>query len=183
MIIQIATTRLPKINGVKKAAERISTHFGIDFSTVQFEAKETQSGVSDMPLSIEESMLGAKQRATNLFKNDSKKNTLSIGVEGGLFQIDGKVFLQSWSCVYNGIMYSYGSSGSIELPKDLSSRVIHDGIELSVAIDKFVNQSDVRSKQGTFGILTDDLLTREDSFEMATFLALIPHFHKKIYIT
>jgi non-canonical (house-cleaning) NTP pyrophosphatase len=58
---------------------------------------------------------------------------------------------------------------------------MNDGVDLGVAIDRFAEEVDVRSKQGTFGILTRDLITREDSFETAAIFALTPVFNKNIY--
>lgn len=181
MNIIIASTRIPKINGVKKAVEKIAVHFGIDLSTITFTSIEAQSGVSDTPTSIEELMLGAQQRATSVFKSIDGENVFSVGVEGGLFQSGEKVFLQSWVCVYDGKEFHFGSSGSIELPDKLATSVITDGIDLGIAIDHFAQEIDVRSNQGTFGILTGDLITREDSFESAAIFAFTPIFNSILY--
>ena len=182
MIIIIASTRVPKINGVKKAVEKISSHFGIDHSSMTVTSVEAQSGVSDTPKSIEELMLGAQQRAQFAFQNNDNEKVLSIGVEGGLFKSGDRIFLQSWACVFNGVQFYFGSSGSIELPGELVHSVMNNGIDLGVAIDQFAQEIDVRSNQGTFGILTRDLITREDSFEQATILALIPYFNRTLYV-
>ncbi len=181
MIIIIASTRVPKINGVKKAVEKISSHFGIDRTSISYTSVEAQSGVSDTPKSIEELMRGAQQRATSAFQKNDVEKVLSIGVEGGLFTSGEKTFLQSWVCVFNGAQFFFGSSGSIELPDELANAVMNDGIDLGVVIDRFAEEVDVRSKQGTFGILTRDLFTREDSFETAAIFALTPLFNETIY--
>jgi len=181
MIIIIASTRVPKINGVKRAVEKISSHFGIDRTSISYTSVEAHSGVSDTPKSIDELMRGAQQRAQFVFRENGTEKVLSIGVEGGLFKSGEKIFLQSWACVFNGVQFFFGSSGSIELPADLSNTVMNDGIDLGVAIDRFAEEVDVRSKQGTFGILTRDLITREDSFETAVIFALTPVFNDTIY--
>jgi inosine/xanthosine triphosphatase len=182
MNIIIASTRIPKINGVKKAVEKISSHFGVDPSSITFISVEAQSGVADTPKSTEESMLGAKQRARSIFPNDRMNNTLTVGVEGGLFRAEGKTFLQSWVCVFDGEQFHFGCSGSIELPAHLGEAVMDRGEELADAIDHLTKEVNIRSKQGTFGVLTNDLVTREDSFEQAAVLALTPYFHKKLYV-
>ncbi|MFZ4619075.1 MAG: DUF84 family protein [Bacteroidota bacterium] len=181
MHIIIASTRSPKIQGVKRAVERLD-HFTVDGSSpFTFESVEAVSGVSDMPRSLEEIILGAKNRAVNAFRAETDGPVISVGVEGGLFEHDGKVFLQSWSCAFNGTEFHLGSSGAVELPKQLSDEVMLNGRELSAAIDEFSRQSDVRSNQGTYGILTDDLVTREDSFETSSLFALLPFFNAKCY--
>ncbi len=181
MIIIIASTRVPKINGVKKAVEKISSHFGFGRTSISFTSVEAQSGVSDTPKSIEELMRGAQQRAQFVFQQNSNERVLSIGVEGGLFKSGEKIFLQSWACVFNGKQFFFGSSGSIELPEELADTVMNDGVDLGIAIDRFAEEADVRSKQGTFGILTGDFVTREDSFETATIFALMPLFNNTVY--
>jgi inosine/xanthosine triphosphatase len=181
MIIIIASTRLPKINGVKKALDRVSHFIQPDMLPVHFESTEGESGVSDMPVTLQEMIAGATNRAKSAFRPAENETVISLGVEGGLFEEMGKVFLQSWSCAYNGREFHLGSSGAIELPKELADDVLLNGIELSAAIDRFSSQTDVRNRQGTFGILTDDLVTREDSFEMSALFALMPFFHTRFY--
>ncbi|MBI2428468.1 MAG: DUF84 family protein [Ignavibacteriales bacterium] len=179
MIIRIASTRLPKVNGVKKAVEKLIRHFHMRETEVQFETTQGKSGVSEMPLTLEETMRGARQRAESIF--EPGKVDISVGVEGGLFQIEEKVFLQSWTCVYDGVAFYYGGSGSIELPQSLAYNVLHGGEMLGDAIDKFSRQVDVRSNQGTFGVLTNDLISREDSFELSATNAFIPLFNSNAY--
>lgn len=182
MNIIIASKRLPKINGVKKAVEKISSRFDIDQSSISYTTVDAKSGVADTPKSTEESMQGAKQRARSIFPRDEKNAVLSIGVEGGLFSAEGKTFLQSWVCVYDGEHFHFGCSGSIELPDQLSNAVMEQGEDLAAAIDALTRENNIRNRQGTFGVLSNDLITREDSFEQAAILALIPYFNKSLYV-
>lgn len=181
MRIIIASTRTPKINGVKKAVQRLSDRQKFDFSSIRFETMNVVSGVSDTPVSAEEIILGARQRSEKAFTADSDETVLSIGVEGGLFIVEKKVLLQSWSCAFNGERFHIGGSGAIELPEELSYEVINRGVELGIAIDAFSQQTDVRSGKGTFGILTNDLISREDSFELSSIFALTPFFNTTLY--
>lgn len=181
MIIAIASTRLPKVNGVKRAIENLRKHFPGSDQHIRFETIETPSGVSDTPTSIDELMKGAQHRATAIFDPAKRGQMLTVGVEGGLFIVNDRCFLQSWCCVYNGSRYSFGGSGSIEIPPVLRNEVLVNNVDLGIAIDRFARQSDVRSKQGTFGILTNDIITREDSFALSALNAFMPFFHEKIY--
>jgi non-canonical (house-cleaning) NTP pyrophosphatase len=83
--------------------------------------------------------------------------------------------------VYDGVEFSFGSSGALPIPKKLSQMVMENGIDLGVAIDQFAQQTDVRSRQGTYGILTNDLITREDSFALSASFALMPLFNTAVY--
>ena|ERR1039458_1470320 len=182
MKILIASIRAPKVNGVQRAFRKLS-HIS-SFHNLVFEPLQIESGVQATPLSIDELMTGARQRAETAFASAGSKSSeiiLSVGVEGGLYVSQKHAFLQSWACVYDGERFSFGSSGSIEIPQALSDAVIRDGTDLGKVIDIFAEQNDVRSNQGTWGILTGDLITREDSFELATLNALAPFFNKKMY--
>ncbi|HZS43795.1 MAG TPA: DUF84 family protein, partial [Blastocatellia bacterium] len=74
-----------------------------------------------------------------------------------------------------------GSSPSIEVPRQIAAGVFEGGDELSVVIDRIAGEHDVRSKQGTWGVLTLDLLTRRQSFEAALLAALAPFYNKQFY--
>lgn len=183
MIVRIASTRPPKINGVRRALEQLSARFGIPFSSIRIVSVDAASAVADTPVSVSELMRGAEHRARSIFDASLQEPAYTVGAEGGLFIEHERVFLQSWTCVFDGIRTSFGASGCIEIPERLSREVIGNNIDLGIAIDAFAKRSDVRSNQGTFGILTDDMVTREDSFAAAALNAFMPFFNEKIYGT
>lgn len=186
MIVAIASTRAPKVNGVKRAFEKLDRKFFSSDRELSFESIESNSGVSATPTSLAELLRGARNRAEHVFqilhaRAGSDEQILSIGVEGGVYSVDGIAFLQSWACVYDGSEFWFGSSGSIQLPEALSREVIKNGNDLGKVIDVFAEQRDVRSNQGTWGILSRDVITREDSFELAVLNALAPLFNRTMY--
>lgn len=65
MKIAIGTLRAPKVAGIQKAVESCPYFQDIQ-SEVTYHPHNVESGISDMPLSVEEIMLGAKNRAQNL---------------------------------------------------------------------------------------------------------------------
>ena len=76
--------RAPKVNGVQRAFQKIS-HIS-PFNNLVFEPLQIESGVQATPLSIDELMTGARQRAEAAFAIGESKNSeiiLSVGVEGG----------------------------------------------------------------------------------------------------
>jgi non-canonical (house-cleaning) NTP pyrophosphatase len=48
-------------------------------------------------------------------------------------------------------------------------------------MDEFSGQNDVRSNQGAFGLLTRNLITRDDSFYYAVINAMVPFLNKQYY--
>lgn len=183
MIVRVASTRPPKIIGVRRALERLFVQFTLSASSFRIESIDAPSGVRDTPMSVEESMRGAEHRARHVFMHDAHEESYSVGVEGGLFTEHRRLFLQSWACVFDGERTNFGASGCIELPSRLAEEVIERKLELGVAIDYFARATDIRSNQGTFGIVTNDMVTREDSFAEAALLAFMPFFNKNIYGT
>jgi len=181
MLIVIASLRLPKVNGVKRAVAALADAFPDPQRRIRFETREAPSGVSDTPRSVPELMRGARHRADHAYVPVRHEPSLSVGVEGGVFREEDRVFLQSWTCVFDGTRYSFGGSGCIELPAALRADVADGGTDLGIAIDRFAQQADVRSRQGTFGVLTGDLVTREDSFAQSSLNALMPFFHTRVY--
>jgi inosine/xanthosine triphosphatase len=181
MKIAIASTRAPKVAGVQRAFRKAASMLPGSPDDIVFTMHRIESGVSDTPKSIEELTDGALLRARTLFSMFGNAADYCVGVEGGLFTVGGKVFLQSWSCILNGTRHAFGSSGSIEIPAALARAVMEKGADLGVVVDGFAEQHDVRSNQGTWGVLTNDLVTREDSFELATFAALMPFFNLTMY--
>lgn len=181
MLVIIASTRTPKINGVTNAFRSVAPAFGLDPASFRFETKPAESGVAETPMSIEETMRGARQRAEQVFAQDALLRTVSVGVEGGLFREHGSMFLQSWTCLYDGNRTHFGSSGALEIPASLRSMVETEGLSLGAAIDRFMSGADIRSRQGTYGALTNDIVTREDSFMAATTFALMPFLNSVVY--
>lgn len=181
MLVIIASTRTPKINGVMNAFRSVAPAFGLDPASFRFEPKPAVSGVSETPMSVEETMRGARQRAEQVFVPDVLSRTVSVGVEGGLFREHGAMFLQSWTCLYDGSTAYYGSSGALEIPASLQTMVQAEGLSLGEAIDRFMSGTDIRSRQGTYGALTNGIVTREDSFMTATMFALMPFLNGMVY--
>ena len=198
--IAIGSKRGPKINAVKKALEVLSPFFppATEFALVGF---EVASGVSHTPLSHEELMRGARQRAESLVeiarKNGSEWHYF-VGLEGGLEVIHEtasplsteshlaqgsrrRVFLESWAYVADGARGHYGRSGGIELPEPLVREVLENGTELAVAIDRFAGRVGIRDAQGAWGVLSGDLITREEAFRVAVIAAFAPFYNAKMY--
>jgi non-canonical (house-cleaning) NTP pyrophosphatase len=103
-----------------------------------------------------------------------------------------RVFLESWAYVSDGTRGYFGRSGGIEFPEALAREVLEKGIELSEAIDrfarihdpdKFAGASGIRNAQGAWGLLSGDLITRQEAFRVAVIAAFAPFYNAKMYGT
>jgi inosine/xanthosine triphosphatase len=137
------------------------------------------SGVRPQPLSNEEGIRGAINRARNSM---SKANAdMGIGMEGTVDENANWMFLTGWVAVVDkdgnvGI----GSSGSILLPEKIAAR-LRKGEELGNVIDEMENAHGIKTNQGTIGVLTKGTVKREDEFTTATLLALARFLSRDYY--
>jgi non-canonical (house-cleaning) NTP pyrophosphatase len=206
ILVAVGSTRRPKVNAVIEAlvAIRTASDFLPSFEVLGI---EVESGVRHTPLSREDLMAGARQRAEALVQMARARNEgwkYFVGLEGGLDVIAGLdvipsldvvpeldvvseathrwVFLESWAYVSDGEgRGSFGQSGAVLVPDPLAQTVVDDGIELSQAIDAFAGGHNIRDAEGAWGILTRNLITREDSFRAAVINAFAPLFNRQLY--
>jgi len=141
-----------------------------------------------MPLSVPSLLEGAKNRAESvlgILAQEGNRPDLGVGLEGGveirMEQAERRGFLMAWAYVTDGRRGSYGCGGAIELPRLLVAQVVDQGIELSMAIDAFARETDVRSRQGAWGVLTRGLMDRTRSFEVALINAFAPFYNPECY--
>jgi inosine/xanthosine triphosphatase len=202
IILAVGSKRGPKLNAVTEALEAFSSVLSPE---TQFEVVgvEVASGVGHTPASREELMRGARQRAEALVKL-ARENGAAwqyfVGLEGGLDVVQEgasseemrwratlkrhaqrRVFLESWAYVTDGTRGHYGRSGGIELPEALAREVLENGVELSVAIDKFAGAVGIRDAQGAWGVLSNNFITRQEAFRVAVIAAFAPFYNEKMY--
>ena len=189
MIVAIASENKPKVSACKKVFSELKNEFNTD-KEISFIIKNMDFGVADMPLSLDDLMTGAKNRAEKLYntlKSENRPADYFIGLEGGFFikhnseRLNPVVFLESWVYAFNGMNGYWGSSGAIEVPEKISDDILNSGKELGVIIDQKMNQSGIRSNQGTVGVLTNNKITRQDFFETALKFAIAPFYNSIIY--
>lgn len=194
VIVAVGSTRRPKLEAVREAmklvAPRLQLAAGRECEIV---GVEVPSGVGHTPLSREETMLGARQRAEALVAMNRAKGgewSYFVGLEGGLDVVAANgerpaaghrerlVFLQNWAYVIGGELGAYGQSGSVLLPEALARTVVDEGVELAHAIDVFAGQQGIRDTQGAWGVLTGGVITRQDAFRIAVLNAFAPFMNR-----
>lgn len=185
--IAVGSTRRPKLNAMSDAASAITALLDRSIE-MQVAGYEVESGVSDTPTSREELMRGAQQRAEAVqekLRTDSANADFYVGLEGGLdMTIENghrRVFLESWAYVSDGTHGYFGCSGSIEIPEPLAEEVLSRGTELGIAIDQYAGAVGIRDGQGAWGILTANLISRQDSFRLALLAAFAPFYNARMY--
>lgn len=166
----------PKLAGVKGAFS--SYPF---FKDATYEGVSVPSGVADQPMSEEETVQGAQNRAKGAF---SSQCFLSVGIESGMKKSDAVEsgwLDQSIAVLYDGKRFFVGWSPSIALPTSVVKPVLEEGVELSEAfrIAGFVADNNIGKRNGFVGLLTHDVLTRETYTQCAVVMA-IAHYHMNV---
>ncbi len=201
IFIAVGSTRKPKLNAVSEALQQFAHLFpGTEFELV---GREVETGVSHTPSSSAELMRGARHRAealTQIAANENQQWHYFVGLEGGLDVIQGhptpngssptelaaattnrRVFLEGWAYVTDGTRGHFGRSGAIELPEALAHEVLDKGIELSAAVDHFAGTIGIRDTQGAWGVLSANLIARQEAFRVALVAAFAPFYNAKMY--
>jgi len=187
LIIAVGSARKPKLAAVREAVDGMMDQLPVG-SSVEIVGVEVESGVNHTPLSREESMRGARQRAEALrtmAREESNPWNYFVGLEGGLDSIvengERRVFLESWAYVSDGTRGHFGRSGAVELPEALAEEVFVKGTELSIAIDQFAGEAGIRDAQGAWGVLSANKITRQEAFRVALIAAFAPFFNSNAY--
>ena len=121
ILIAVGSTRKPKLGAVREALGSIGPLLASN-QQVEVVGVEVESGVGHTPISREELMQGARQRAeavAKLARRFGEPWRFFVGLEGGLDVIreNGRrrVFLESWAYVSDGS----SAPAALKLPKRL----------------------------------------------------------------
>ena len=175
MKIVIGTENIAKIEAVKRVISKI-------YPGAEFFSTKSMSNVNDQPLSDEEAIEGAINRAKFALSQNVDCD-LSIGLEGYVEDNKFGMFLGGWVAIIDQVgKVGLGSSGRVKLP-DAIREQINIGKELGPLIEELLGseKDSIRQGQGTNGILTKGLYTRIKEFEDATSCALAVFVNPKFY--
>src|SRR5437764_5544953 len=185
--IALGSDRAAKIMAVRAAIARVA-EIDSAWRDANVVARSVKTDAPAMPLNDWELMSGARQRALavrQILLDQKLDADLYVGLEGGFHSIsvegEWHTFLRGWAFVTNGERQTFGMSPSIEVPDAIVKDVIEGKRELGIVIDDFAGIRDVRSKQGAWGVLSRDLLTRAMSFEAALIAAFAPFYNAGLY--
>jgi inosine/xanthosine triphosphatase len=185
--IALGSDRAAKIMAVRATVARIAT-IDPEWANAHVVARQVESGVPAMPLTDWQLMQGARERAFAVRENLKKRRLeadVYVGLEGGFHSIsvDGEwhTFLRGWAYATDGSTSAFGAAPSITVPPSIVKSVVEGRRELGLVIDEVAGARDVRSKQGAWGVLSKDLVTRSMSFELALIAAFAPFYNSKVY--
>lgn len=172
--VAVGSKNPTKINAVKRAFAKVFPDkewriIGVDVS----------SGVSNQPKSATATIRGATNRATNALKVE--KADYSVGLEGGMQNIEGVWFETGWAIVQDtqgtkGI----GSSIHMRVPAALIS-LIEEGHELGSATDEVFKRKNSKKQEGFFGLMSNGNISRTSAYADAVISALTTFLHPNLF--
>jgi inosine/xanthosine triphosphatase len=198
VLVVVGSKRMPKLSAVSAALEAVGPLLAAAFEGgARFEVVgvDAPSGVGHTPLGRAEVMAGARGRAEALLglaRERGEPWRYFVGLEGGLDVVqdaapDGArrlVLLENWAYVCDAAgRGAYGHSGGIVLPELVAAEVLDRGTELSTAIDRYAGGRGIRDAQGAWGVLTQNLITRQEAFRVAVISAFAPFFNRSLYLS
>jgi inosine/xanthosine triphosphatase len=186
--VALASIRLAKREAVKLALERMIRAGIVPWHSFEIIPHAVMTAAPAMPLTDDDLMQGARQRVEHLIELSAAQRLSAdfyVGLEGGfhrqVFHGRALIFLRSWAYVSDGERGFFGCGPSILVPEALAETVISTGAELGDVIDHVARQPDVRSQQGTWGVLSRNLVTRSETFALALIAAFAPFYNPHLY--
>ncbi len=180
MRVAVGTLRRAKLEAVHRAFERLADVGVWMTDGIELIPTDVPSGVAAMPMSEEEGIAGARNRARR--SGELVDADLALGLEGGVIVVPGAppiLILRNWAVAWDGRTEWIGSGPGVQLPARLA-RAVLGGVELGEAIDVFAGAHDIRSGRGTFGVLTRDVMDRSEAFAEAVVAALVPWYNSLV---
>ena len=143
------------------------------------------SEIADQPLSLDETIRGAKNRAKHAFAV-CQGCIYSFGIESGLMEVAeaSSGFMEVTICtIFDGTRYFLGKSCGFELPPSIIELVLKEKLDLCQACFKigFSNNPQLGMTEGAIGILTKGRILRKDNTKQAIMTALIQIENNHLY--
>ncbi len=174
MKVAVGSKNPVKIAAVHEAFKKIfpDTHWHV-------EGLEVDSGVAHQPMSDEESIVGATNRATRAIKELG--GDYGVGLEGGLQEIHGQWFDSGWIVVVDKTgNKGIGSTIKMPTPAKLMA-LVSKGIELGKANDIVFQTTNSKEAEGHFGLMTRNAITRTSGYRDGVIAALARFIHPDLF--
>jgi inosine/xanthosine triphosphatase len=177
MIINIASKNPIKI----RALEETISQYPL-FSDAKIMSLEIDSGVSDQPKSMDETIKGATNRALQAFMGCD----YSVGIEDGLMKVPHTKtgYMNVTVCsIYDGKTHSLGLSSAFEYPVEATRYAVEGNMDMNQVFAKLglTKNPKVGNSEGAIGILTKGRLPRKETAKQAIMMALIQIENPELY--
>ena len=166
--ITVASQNPVKLRAAQIAFEHIFPQLSFNVTGVA-----VPSGVPDQPMSVSETMGGARNRAENA-RAAQPESDYWVGIEGGIE--DTPLGMSCFARVHildRGAQVGLGQTAVFYLPREVAE-LVRAGMELGHADDQVFKRDNSKQANGAIGILTDDVIDRQAYYIHAVIMALVP---------
>lgn len=172
--VVISSKNPVKVNATKQA-------FALVFpqETFNFIEVSAESGVSNQPLSNQETLTGAANRVANATSLHPDAD-FYVGIEGGVEQTGTDMHSFAWVVIKGREKTGHARTGTFFLPTKVAE-LINQGMELGAADDVVFAKHNSKQQNGAVGILTGDVIDQTKYYVHAVVLALIPFRNPDLY--
>ena len=139
----------------------------------------TSVSVSVQPMSDEETLRGAEERASHakLLRPDLE---YWVGIEGGCADWPIGMGAFAWVVILDERQCGRGRSGEFFLPEKVAE-LVRGGVELGEADDRVFSRNNSKQGNGAIGLLTNNAIDRKSLYIPAVIFALIPFTNTELY--
>jgi inosine/xanthosine triphosphatase len=143
------------------------------------EGVDVASDVSNQPMSIQESIRGARNRARKAMT--ALHADFGVGLEGGIFA-EGEFFFDGgWMVILDKDgREGVGSTVQMVVPKKMME-LINEGKELGEVNDIIFKQDNSKHAGGHFGLMTNNAITRTEGYKDGIIVALARFVHPHLF--
>lgn len=172
--IQVGSTNPVKVNASKAAFKAYFPDHDVNVIAVS-----APSNVADQPMTECETLLGARNRVS-FCQNEQANSDFYIAIEGGVEAHEYGPAAFAYVVINNGHKEAVGKSAELPLPISVY-QALSQGQELGDVIDSLFNTENAKQKTGAMGLFTNDLVTRQSTYEQALILALAKLVNANLY--
>lgn len=170
---------------VRAVEELVNLYESLQHEGVEVLSIDVDSGISPQPITLDEIILGARNRAQNAFGSNDRAH-LAFGIESGIMPVPHTKtgFMNICVCaIYDGNDFYIGTSGSFEPPTKIVNLMINDSMNMSEATLAmgFTENEYVGYAEGLAGILSKSKVNRFIYTKQAIQMALIRFENKHLY--
>lgn len=167
MKIVVASKNPVKANAILGAFEKLFPEL-----TPELHSVAVGSGVSDQPMSDDETRTGALNRV-RAAREAEPDAAIWAGLEGGIEDTPEGMRAFAWIVCETEDLVGQSRTATFPLPPKVAS-LVRGGTELGEADDIVFGKTDSKQKEGAIGILTHGLVDRASLYEHAAIMAFIP---------
>jgi inosine/xanthosine triphosphatase len=178
-LVAVGSTNPAKVKGTKLAFSH-----AFESRTLAVKAVKTIPFVGAQPLTLDETVEGAQERA--MFALESARPDFGVGVEAGLVEL-GKGWpghylnIQVAAVVDSKGRLSFGCSSGFPIPGRFVKKLKQSRGELDRYTHELVGDKKVREEEGIVYHLSKKRLSRVQMTEQCVSMALMPWLNRKLY--